>query len=150
MNEFEWRRQLRDLRQPLTPPADLWSSIDAALTGAEDGRPAWNKAPASPRRGSRQRWLFGAVAASLILGGSIAWRTMQTSSIVPATVATAAPSQWKPSDPRLVGAAIELNAAQMELKLALDQAPDSPALQRLLDRTEMQQTQLRQRSHQAG
>ncbi|TAM58191.1 MAG: hypothetical protein EPN49_13455 [Rhodanobacter sp.] len=31
MNEFEWRRQLRDLRQPLRPRRDLWTSIEAAL-----------------------------------------------------------------------------------------------------------------------
>lgn len=150
MNEFEWRRQLRNLCQPLTPRPDLWSAIDAALTRAEHEPLASDDASAAPRRGSRPRWLLGAVAASLILVGSIAWRTMQTPSIVPATVVNAAPSRWKPADPRLAGAAIELNAAQMELKLALDQAPDSPALQRLLDRTEMQQKQLRQRSHQAG
>ena len=150
MNEFEWRRQLRDLRQPLTPPPDLWSSLDAALTRAEHDATASDDAPTTTRHRSRPRWLLGAVAASLILVGSIAWRTIQTPSIVPAAVVQAAPSPWEPADPRLAGAAIELNAAQMELKLALDQAPDSPALQRLLDRTEMQQTQLRQRSHQAG
>ncbi|NMW26107.1 hypothetical protein HFP05_17570, partial [Rhodanobacter denitrificans] len=57
---------------------------------------------------------------------------------------------WKPSDPRLAGAAIELDAAQMELQLAIQQAPDSPSLQRLLGRTEQQQTQLRQLANQAG
>jgi hypothetical protein len=150
MNEFEWRRQLRDLRQPLTPPPDLWSSLDAALTRGEHDSAAFDDTPTTARHRSRPRWLLGALAASLILVGSIAWRTIQTPSIVPAAVAKASPSQWKPSDPRLAGAAIELSAAKMELKLALDQAPDSPALQRLLDRTEMQQTQLRQRSHQAG
>lgn len=38
----------------------------------------------------------------------------------------------------------------MELQLAIQQAPHSPALQRLLDRTELQQTQLRQLANQAG
>ena len=38
----------------------------------------------------------------------------------------------------------------MELKLALQQSPDSAALQRLLNRTEMQQNQLRQFANQAG
>ena len=47
-------------------------------------------------------------------------------------------------------AAIELDAARMELQLAIQQAPHSPALQRLLDRTELQQTQLRQLANQAG
>ena len=38
----------------------------------------------------------------------------------------------------------------MELQLAIRQAPDSPSLQRLLGRTEQQQTQLRQLANQAG
>ena len=150
MNEFEWRRQLRDLRQPLTPPRDLWSSIDAALTGAEHESIPFDEAATTLSHRSHPRWLLGALAAALILVGSVAWRTIETASTVPAAIVNAAPSPWKPADPRLAGAAIELNAAQMELKLALDQAPDSPALQRLLDRTEMQQMQLRQRTHQAG
>lgn len=28
MNEFEWRRQLRELRRPLAPEHDLWASIE--------------------------------------------------------------------------------------------------------------------------
>lgn len=146
MNEFEWRRQLRDLRQPLAPPANLWASIDAAMSG-EHAPLASDQSSTPPRRTARPRWLLGALAASLILVGSIA---MQTSSMAPAEVVHAAHATWKPADPRLAGAAIELDAAQMELKLALEQAPDSPALQRLLDRTKMQQSQLRQWSHQAG
>ncbi len=150
MNEFEWRRQLRDLRQPLAPPPELWASIESALTRAEhEPIPSDHASVGRPRR-SRPRWVLGAVAASLILLGSIAWRTVQTPSVVPVAVVNPAPNPWKPADPRWAGAAVELNAARMELKLALDQAPDSPALQRLLDRTEMQQTQLRQRARQAG
>jgi hypothetical protein len=150
MNEFEWRRQLRDLRQSLTPRPDLWSAIDAALTRAEHDPLPSGEVSTSPRRISRPGWWLGAAAASLLMFGSIAWRTLQTPSMVPATVVRAMPRPWKPTDPRLAGAAIELSAAQMELKLALEQAPDSPALERLLERTEIQQTQLRQRSGQAG
>lgn len=150
MNEFEWRRQLRDLRQPLMPGADVWLSIDAALTRAEQTAIADHESLPRTRRVARPRLWLAAAAASLLLVGSVAWRTLHTSATFPAEIVNAAPRPWKPADPRLAGAAIELNAAQMELKLALEQAPDSPALQRLLDRTEMQQTQLRQRSHQAG
>ena len=35
MNEFEWRQQMRGLRQQLTPQRDLWDAIDAALDDAE-------------------------------------------------------------------------------------------------------------------
>jgi hypothetical protein len=151
MNEFEWRRQLRDLRQSQTPQRDLWPSIDAALTRAESDHQWSTQAPAHPSHRHRAHWLFGtAVAASLLLAGIGAWRAMHASVAAPTTAVAATPTRWTPSDPRLAGAAIELNAAQMELKLALEQAPHSPSLQRLLDRTEMQQRHLRQLSNQAG
>ena len=51
---------------------------------------------------------------------------------------------------RGAGAAIELDAARMELQMAIQQSPDSPVLQRLLNRTEHQQTQLHQLAGQAG
>ena len=51
---------------------------------------------------------------------------------------------------RSSGAAIELGAAQIELRQAIAQAPDSSALQRLLERTEQQQSRLRQLGHDAG
>lgn len=152
MNEFEWRRQLRRLRQSQVPQRDLWPLIDAALTRAGHDHASSKQAPARLGHRRRAKWLIGAaIAASLLLAGDGAWRTMHSSvATAPASMATATLTRWKPSDPRLVGAAIELNAAQMELKLALEQAPDSPALQRLLERTERQQTHLRQRSNQAG
>ena len=31
MNEFEWLRQLRELRQPLPPQRDLWAAISAVV-----------------------------------------------------------------------------------------------------------------------
>jgi hypothetical protein len=150
MNEFEWRRQLRGLRQPLTPQRDLWASIDAAIDNS--GRihaPAI--APTSIPRATRQRWLAAAgLAASLLLVVGISWHRLHVP--VASTVAEAPGSSrgWKPADPRLAGAAIELHAARMELQLAIQQAPDSPALQRLLHRTELQQTQLQQLARQAG
>ncbi len=68
MNEFEWRRQLRDLRQPQTPQRDLWPSIDAALTRAEHDHQWSEQAPAHSGHGHRAHWLIGtAVTASLLL-----------------------------------------------------------------------------------
>ncbi len=151
MNEFEWRRQLRDLRQPLTPSRDLWVSIEAALDDHALARaPALAPTPQRQAR-QRQRWLVGAgLAASLLLAGGIGWHLRQPSMTTPVASVSSEPASWKPADPRLAGAAIELDAARMELQLAIQQAPDSPALQRLLSRTELQQTQLRQLTNQAG
>lgn len=149
MNEFEWRRQMRDLRQPLTPQRDLWASIDAVLDDAE--RSSESTLAESPLPLPRRRWLVAAsLAASLVLAGGVGWHLLQAPTATPMATTQPVPTRWKPSDPRLAGAAIELDAAQKELRLAIQQAPDSQALQRLLDRTELQQTQLRQLAKQAG
>ncbi len=148
MNEFEWRRQLRDLRQPLAPRRDLWTSIDALLEDAERTQEPVPPHSHEPRR--RQLLAAAGLAASLLLAAGIGWRAWQHPTAAPATERLQAGAHWKPADPRFAGAAIELDAARMELQLALQQAPDSPALQRLLGRTEQQQTQLRQLGRQAG
>ncbi|WP_449427490.1 hypothetical protein [Rhodanobacter umsongensis] len=146
MNEFEWHRQLRDLRQPLAPQRDLWAAIENALDDIDTIRPA--ATPAHPRAHTA-RWLVAAsLAASLLLAGGIGWHLRHAPAATP--LADTAATPWKPADPRLAGAAVELDAARMELQLAIQQAPDSPALQRLLNRTEHQQTQLRQLAGQAG
>ncbi|WP_426700806.1 hypothetical protein ACPPVV_15715 [Rhodanobacter sp. Col0626] len=151
MNEFEWRRQMRDLRQPLEPRRDLWASIDAVLDDAERTSESTLPALSLRRPGHRRRWLMAAgLAASLVLVSGIGWRLLQTPTATPVASTKPAQASWKPADPRLAGAAVELDAAQMELRLAIQQAPDSPALQRLLDRTQLQQTQLRQLANQAG
>jgi hypothetical protein len=140
MNEFEWRRQLRELRAPVTPPHDLWARIDAALE------------PAAPvRTSSRPGWLLAASFAGLsLLAVSLSTRQGQLLDHPQATATAAAQAPWKPGDPRLAGAAIELDAASLELRQALEQAPHSPALQRLLSRTRQQQSRLRQLDQQAG
>ncbi len=157
MNEFEWRRQLRDLRQPQLPGRDLWASIDAAL-GDPGALANADTAPSAAARARRPlRWL-GAAALLLALGvaGSLGWQQVRApasthlAAVSRASSSTAPAAPWKPSDPRLAGAAIELDAAHMELRQALQQSPDSTALQRLLLRTERQQAQLRQLSREAG
>ena len=155
MNEFEWRRQMHGLRQPLTPQRDLWDSINAALGDAEP-----TPALSLPDRRSThtRRWLIAtSLAASVLLAAGIGWHlylqrapvTLPIASVQPAGTPSI-PATWKPADPRFAGAAIELDAARLELQQAIQQAPNSPALQRLLDRTEHQQTQLRQLAHEAG
>ena len=135
MNEFEWRRQMRELRQPQMPNRDLWPTIDAAFDGTAVAYP-----PGTRSRLRRRWWVGAGVAATLALAGGLGWHLLQAPTEIASTTAS---SNWKPSDPRLTGAAIELDAARMELELAIRQAPDSAALQRLLRRTEQQQTQLR-------
>ena len=150
MNEFEWRRQLRNLREPVEPRIDLWAQIDARLETVESG--ATPEPTQSARRNAvRHGWLVAASFAGLcILAGSILLQVRSLPSHQPIAVSGAAATPWKPADPRLAGAAIELGSAQMELRQAMQQAPDSPALQRLLQRTEQQQSRLRQMEHQAG
>lgn len=148
MNEFEWLRQTRALREPVTPRRDLWPGIEAALDAAD----ASTVVPTA-RRAWRQphNWLIAASFVGLSLfAGSLAVH-LRDRTLANATAATTPDvSRWRPNDPRLAGAAVELDAANMELRQAIEQAPDSPALQRLLLRTQKQQSQLRQMEHQAG
>ncbi len=150
MNEFEWRRQMRELRQPVTPRRDIWASIDAALEDADTL--SVRAAPSKPVRTKRpQRWLIATgLAASLLLAGFITWHLHQAPAVNTIASAPSPSTKWKPSDPRLAGAAIELDAARMELQQAIQQAPDSSGLQRILARTELQQTQLRQLAREPG
>jgi hypothetical protein len=148
MNEFEWRRQMRDLNRPVAPRSDLWASIDAALDEAASSKVA----VAAPARHRRSWALAASIAAVVVLAGGLVWRMQMTHGA--ASIASDHPSlenaPWKPTDPRLAGAALELDAARMELQQAMQQAPDSPALQRLLQRTHAQQNQLRDLEKQAG
>jgi hypothetical protein len=154
MNEFEWLRETRDLNQPVEPRNDLWARIDAAL---DDAPPIATPLSAPIKRAPRQQiWgLAASIAAMVVLTGSIVWRVHTAAPINASTWANANAlhidnAPWKPNDPRLAGAAVELGAARIELQQAIEQAPDSPALQRLLQRTNDQQAQLRNLEKQAG
>jgi hypothetical protein len=146
MNEFEWLRQTRALREPVAPRRDLWPELNTALDAADAATPAATK----PSR-RRQGWLLAASVAGLALfAGSVVVHLHEQPANVATAQATPDAARWHPNDPRLAGAAVELDAANMELRQAMQQAPDSPALQRLLYRTQKQQSQLRQMEHQAG
>ncbi|HEX7129952.1 MAG TPA: hypothetical protein VF217_07750 [Rhodanobacteraceae bacterium] len=141
---FEDRQKLRALAQPVEPRRDLWPAIAARI----------EMQSRAPQR--RVRWL--AVAASLacaaVIAGAIGIRALHSPqpADTPAQVAAAAntPARWKPGDPRLRGAAVELHAAQVELQQALAIAPHSPYLQRLMQSTEHQQSRLRRLDIGAG
>ncbi|GAB2586807.1 hypothetical protein ISP15_11510 [Dyella jejuensis] len=152
MNEFEWLRQMRELQQPVTPRNELWTRIDAAL---DQVSPA-NSVTPLPGKHARQRqaWALAAsLAAVVVLACGVVWQMRsrpQTTPAVASNTTLTGKMPWKPSDPRLAGAAIELDAARMELQQAMQQAPDSSALQRLLQQTDAQQNRLRELDKQAG
>jgi hypothetical protein len=200
VNEFEWRRQLRDLRQPLPPQRDLWGAIEGALTQPSPIDAA--TATAAHRTAPPRRWLGGcaffnlsawprmashgsvkqvadsrervrarlgraieeshrkrfssqalnaaALAASVLLVAALAWHRLHDPASTQLASAPAQARPWNTAAPPLAGATIELDAARMELRQAIEQAPDSAALQRLLARTERQQTELRDLAHGAG
>ncbi|HET6912303.1 MAG TPA: hypothetical protein VFH71_03040 [Rhodanobacteraceae bacterium] len=141
---FEDRQKLRALAQPVEPQRDLWAGIAARIE--------------TPSRAPHRRMQWLAIAASFacaaVIVGVISVRMLHSSqpAASPAQIAAAAntPARWKPSDPRLRGAAVELRAAQGELQQALAIAPNSPYLQRLLQSTEHQQSRLRRLETDAG
>lgn len=143
MNEFAWRRQLRGLRQPTTPRRDLWAGIEAALEPHDAETPT----VAAPRRAWPAWFAAAAITAAFLLAGGAGLRLGDPAG---AQAMVQANAPWRPADPRLSGAAIELDAARMELEQAMRQAPDSPVLQRLLARTEQQQHLLHQLTREAG
>jgi predicted YcjX-like family ATPase len=145
MNDFEWRRQLRELRQPQAPRRDLWADIERTLESTAPAGATVTRRVA----GSHTAWLFAAgLAAVTVLAVGL---TRLAPPGAPASSTTLASMPvWKPDDPRLAGAAVELTAAQYELRQAIQQSPNSAALQRLLNRTELQESRLRQLGHDAG
>ncbi|TAM08855.1 MAG: hypothetical protein EPN56_04235 [Rhodanobacter sp.] len=138
MSELEWRRALRDLKQPSTPARDLWPDIAAALDAT----------PSATAKHKRRPWMLAAVVAAAFLlaggiGASLHGRAGQD-------LGDAATARVTPADPRLRGAVIELDATREVLQGALQQNPDSPLLRRLLARTERQQVALQHLAHEAG
>lgn len=145
MNEFEWLRQTRALNQPAPPARDLWPDIAARL-----GAPVAT-APARPRRNLLPWAMAASLTALSLLAGGLSLRQAQAPATGYAVLAPATQdARWKPSDPRLSGAAIELDAAHSELTQAMQQAPRAAFLQRLLDRTNQQRNRLERFEHEAG
>ena len=135
MNEFEWLRQTRDLRRPRLPGHDLWPGICARLEPRE-----------SVRR--TRAWLpSGAAAAVIVLSIVLGNVALHTPPILSGNALVA--QHWKPADPRLAGAAIEFQAADSEIRLAMRQAPDASFLQRIHQRMQAQQWRLQRYVHSA-
>ncbi|UPG95385.1 hypothetical protein [Luteibacter aegosomatissinici] len=139
MNELDYLRQMRSLNRPVAPRRDLWAGIEAQLDAAP--------LAAAPRHRRAQPWLMAAaIAAVAVLSGGIGLHLAPGGSDAVAEAHTT----WKPTDPRLTGAAVELDAARMELTQAMQDSPQSEALQRLLQKTERQRDRLRSIDKQAG
>jgi hypothetical protein len=156
MNDFEIQRRLRELNAPRPPQNDLWSGIAARIEAAEAEL-------ATPIAGKRRNWLPLAAAAallvavatgSLVLGlhGSDHDLTAQSGTQPQETVSPQKLRDFayqardgahaRGSDPRLVGAAVVLDAAHAELEQALEQRPDAVFLVSLLNRTNARRMKL--------
>lgn len=169
MNDFELLRDLRAMRRPAEPAADLWPAIAARIAPAAGAGPA-------PRR---PMWPE-ALAASLVLGlgALLAFGTRESSTVpAPASVSVPAPADgrlpWSVREAMTLDAAFagalaearraapapggavlradrELEAAQRALEDALAQQPEAVHLLDLLRRTHEQRLRLAQRQASMG
>jgi len=145
MTDFEIQRRLREMNAPREPQDDLWAGIAARI--------AAQAAPAARRR----YWLPLAAAAALLLavvGGTLVLGLRQTHLQDVASIDADKPAQRisprdaqafgraPGGDPRLVGAAVVLDAAHAELQQALEQRPDAVFLVSLLNRTNARRMKL--------
>lgn len=89
--------------------------------------------------------------ATCLLVGALVWQqqVMPTPRLVTRSLPSAI-TPWKPHDPHLVGAAIELNIARDQLVRAIQQAPQALYLQHMLEHANQQVHHLQQQSRQAG
>lgn len=144
MNEFEWLKQTRSLKQPVEPAHDLWSGI-AARIGAAPHKPASRSSRLLP-------WAMAAsLAAVSVLAGVLVRQQHLTPT--PRLAMQAAPARttpWKPRNPLLAGPAIELNLARQQLTRAIRQSPHDPFLRHMLAYTNAQVERLQQLPHSAG
>ncbi|HEY0232199.1 MAG TPA: hypothetical protein VGC55_13175 [Dokdonella sp.] len=145
MTDFEIQRRLREMNAPREPQDDLWAGI-ATRIGAQ-------AAPAT-----RRHWLPLAAAAVLLLAvvsGSVLLGLRQSHLQDIAGIDGGSLSSQRISprdaqafgrapggDPRLVGAAVVLDAAHAELQQALEQRPDAVFLVSLLNRTNARRMKL--------
>ena len=146
MTDFEIQRRLRELNTPRLPQTDLWTVIATRISVREP-------IPVAQRR---SRWLPLAVAASLLLAfaaGILVLGMRQQNLTQDQNVVTTDANALSPrdaqdfarapaGDPRLIGAAVVLDAAHAELEQALAQRPDAVFLVSLLNRTNARRMKL--------
>lgn len=156
MTDFELRRALRDLDAPRQPRNDLWTGIAARIAAeaaqAETVQPAMRRHRAWMPLAAAASFLFVVTAGALMFA---AHRPATTPEGVAQTSPSSSPALPRVSprdardfigapagDPRLVGAAVVLDAAHAELQQALEQRPDAVFLVSLLNRTNARRMKL--------
>lgn len=128
---------LAELQQPVAPSRDPWPDIRLAMAHTAQLQPA------------RRRWPLALAAALALTVFSSVWWSQRHEHSPAAGVAqsagnaqTTAATEPAHLDPRLIAAAIELDAARMELELALRRAPEAQFLKNLLSNTTERRQQL--------
>ena len=156
MNDFELRRELREMRMAREPRHDLWPQIAQGL-----GSPL----AVADRPARRRSWLPMAAAASIALAltAGIFSLTVQRQTEVASEPAgerldalsvrdriDRAHRLATTGDPRLASAEVVLDAANEQLEHALQQQPDAVFLVGLINRTHAQRRKLARLGLDAG
>jgi hypothetical protein len=153
MNDFELRRELRELRVPREPQRDLWTRIARKIQ-------AQPESVATPQH--RRTWLPLAAAASIALAVTVGVLSVAMQRMSPpAEAGNAIPPSAREQierarelatsgDPRLAGAEVVIDAASSELELALQHRPDAVFLVGLINRTHAQRRKLARLGLNAG
>lgn len=155
MNDFELRRELRELRVPREPQRDLWTQISRQLDGG----------PALPKQIARRPWWPLATAAGVALAVTAGLFSLALQRQDDRQQAGLSSLRDGPSvraqierarelantgDPRLAGAEVVIDSASDELEHALQQHPDAVFLVGLINRTHAQRRKLARLGLNAG
>ena len=168
MNDFELLRDLRAMRRPVEPAADLWPAIAARIAPAAGAgpvprRPMWPEAlAASLVLGLGALLAFGGFAGRALdapspsmaaaTDGRLPWSVREALTLDAAYAGALAEARRAAPAPRgeVLRADRELEAAQRALADALAQQPDAVHLLDLLRRTHEQRLRLAQRQASMG
>lgn len=165
MNEFEWRRQLRDLRTDVEPPLQVWAAIASRIEGKHAEGFSATRPDRNRWSGHRRRPAL-AVAAALVVAIGIAMTFALTPPSTPGVDVAAhanlpegtrsptgnadAQSSELARNPVLAATDAELRELQEQIQLALSLQPDSAPLRRMLARTASERRRLIQYQSQLG
>lgn len=155
MNEFELRRELRELRVPREPRRDLWVQISRRIDAGA----------ALPKPAARRSWWPLAAAAGVALAVTAGLFSLSLQRHAQNEEPALASLRDGPSvreqierarelastgDPRLAGAEVVIDAASDELEQALKQHPDAIFLVGLINNTHAQRRKLARLGLNAG
>jgi hypothetical protein len=165
MNDFELLRDLRAMRRPAEPAADLWPPIAARIApaagaGPAPRRPMWPEALAATlvlglgallAFGTREAPTMPAPAAA-VADGRLPWSVREALTLDAAYAGALDEARRAAPAPRgeVLRADRELEAAQRALEDALAQQPEAVHLLGLLRRTHEQRLRLAQRQASMG